>query len=176
MSNPPKAFDSSDVLLVRVSPRGLDGDNLQGALKAVRDGVTDWFSGGLNESNKKGMINDRDGRIRWMYQQKKGPPKHYAVEIWISWENDMGAYRYGSVYEAYKEDTAIIVDACLCMKCMDIGRPTMVTGKPCCVGCGQEFAIIIPREEHENYRAAYESQGKTSLREGEPVEGDTAGS
>lgn len=61
------------VLLVRVAPRALDGDNLQGALKAVRDGVADWLG-----------VDDRDPRIRWEYEQLRGKPGEYAVRIEVS--------------------------------------------------------------------------------------------
>ena len=50
------------VLLVRVSPRPLDGDNLQSACKAVRDGIADALG-----------IDDRDPRVSWVYGQEKGP-------------------------------------------------------------------------------------------------------
>lgn len=48
------------IRLVRVSPRKLDGDNLQGALKAVRDGVADYL--GINDSLDI-----------WDYGQERGP-------------------------------------------------------------------------------------------------------
>jgi hypothetical protein len=49
--------------LVRVSPRTLDSDNLQGALKAVRDGVADALG-----------LDDGSARYRWEYSQSKGQP------------------------------------------------------------------------------------------------------
>jgi hypothetical protein len=60
------------VTLTRIAPRALDGDNLQSALKAVRDGVADALG-----------IDDRDPRVTWTYAQEKGKPKHYAVRIEI---------------------------------------------------------------------------------------------
>ena len=51
------------VELVRVSPRKLDSDNLQGALKAVRDGVADALG-----------LDDGSARYRWEYSQLKGQP------------------------------------------------------------------------------------------------------
>jgi hypothetical protein len=60
------------VTLTRIAPRELDGDNLQGGLKSVRDGVADWF-----------MTDDRDPRIRWEYAQRKGGVKEYAAEVRI---------------------------------------------------------------------------------------------
>jgi hypothetical protein len=50
------------VLLVRVSPRRLDDDNLRGALKAVRDAVAAWVG-----------IDDGSPRWEWNYDQRKGP-------------------------------------------------------------------------------------------------------
>lgn len=57
------------VTLTRIAPSaGLDDDNLRGALKAVRDGVADAFG-----------LDDRDGRIRWGYEQQRG--REYGVRI-----------------------------------------------------------------------------------------------
>lgn len=62
------------VTLTRLAPRALDDDNLQGALKHVRDGVADALG-----------IDDRDARIAWRYGQAKGPrPGHYAVRVVIA--------------------------------------------------------------------------------------------
>lgn len=59
------------VLLVRVAPSdGLDSDNLQGSLKACRDGVADWLG-----------VDDRDPRVAWRYDQRRGP---WAVEVEIA--------------------------------------------------------------------------------------------
>jgi len=51
------------VTLTRVGVRKLDGDNLQGAMKAVRDGVADRLG-----------VPDNDPRIEWRYAQAKGKP------------------------------------------------------------------------------------------------------
>jgi hypothetical protein len=61
------------VTLTRIAPRALDGDNLQGALKAARDEVAKCL----------GAPNDRDG-FEWIYGQKRGKPREYAVEVEIS--------------------------------------------------------------------------------------------
>lgn len=58
------------VKLTRLSPRQLDDDNLRGALKAVRDGVADYFG-----------VDDRHPGIEWLYGQEKGP---YGVKIEIA--------------------------------------------------------------------------------------------
>lgn len=57
------------VTLTRIGPRKLDGDNLQGALKGVRDAVATAF-----------RLDDADPRITWEYGQEKGD---YAVRIEI---------------------------------------------------------------------------------------------
>ena len=61
------------VKLTRVAPRSLDGDNLQGALKAVRAGVADALG-----------IDDGDPSITWSYAQQKGNPREYAVIVEVS--------------------------------------------------------------------------------------------
>jgi hypothetical protein len=60
------------VTLVRIAPRALDDDNLRGALKATRDGVADAFG-----------VNDRDPMVQWVYAQRRGEPKAFAVEIGV---------------------------------------------------------------------------------------------
>lgn len=53
------------VMLTRVSPRKLDGDNLQSAFKGVRDSVAAFF-----------LLDDGDeSRIVFGYGQRKGPPE-----------------------------------------------------------------------------------------------------
>ena len=60
------------VNLGRVSPsaKGLDKDNLQGALKGVRDQVSAWLG-----------RDDADESITWNYGQRPGKTKEWAVEI-----------------------------------------------------------------------------------------------
>jgi hypothetical protein len=60
------------VTLTRIAPRELDDDNLAGGFKSVRDGVADWLG-----------LDDRDKRVKWVYDQRKGAPKQYAAEIQI---------------------------------------------------------------------------------------------
>ena len=65
------------VTITRLSPhhdspqKRLDQDNLQGACKAIRDGVADWL-----------RVNDRDERITWVYQQ--GFHEEYACTVSIA--------------------------------------------------------------------------------------------
>lgn len=62
------------VTLTRIAPsRGLDDDNLRGALKAVRDGVSDALG-----------VDDRDPRVTWLYGQRRGSKEQWAVEIAVS--------------------------------------------------------------------------------------------
>ncbi|NII53568.1 endodeoxyribonuclease RusA [Luteibacter sp. SG786] len=59
------------VRLVRIAPRSLDDDNLQGVFKAIRDGVADAYG-----------IDDKDrSRIRFEYDQERGAPHQYGVRI-----------------------------------------------------------------------------------------------
>lgn len=60
------------VTLTRIAPRALDGDNLQNAFKAIRDGIADRLG-----------VDDRDKRVRWVYDQEKGAPKQYGIRIQI---------------------------------------------------------------------------------------------
>jgi hypothetical protein len=58
------------VRLVRVAPRAFDGDNLQRAMKAVRDAVADWLG-----------VDDGDPRVSWHYAQATGKPREHRVDI-----------------------------------------------------------------------------------------------
>jgi hypothetical protein len=58
------------IVLTRVAPRALDGDNLQSGFKAVRDGVADWLG-----------IDDGSQLVEWQYRQRPGTVKTYKVEI-----------------------------------------------------------------------------------------------
>lgn len=69
----PRAPATAIVTITRVAPRPLDGDNLQGALKSVRDGVADWL-----------QIDDGSARVEWRYAQRKGAPKTYSVEVEVT--------------------------------------------------------------------------------------------
>lgn len=57
------------ITLVRVGPRKLDSDNVQGALKAIRDEVAAQLG-----------IDDGDERLTWLYSQERGA---YAVRVVI---------------------------------------------------------------------------------------------
>jgi hypothetical protein len=60
------------VLLIRESPRTLDGDNLQGVLKAVRDGIADRLG-----------VDDADARVEWRYDQAKVHRQQAGVRVVI---------------------------------------------------------------------------------------------
>jgi hypothetical protein len=62
------------VRLVRIAPRAFDDDNLQGAFKAVRDGVADAY--GIADNNRS--------LIRFEYDQERGAPNTYSVRIEVS--------------------------------------------------------------------------------------------
>lgn len=58
------------VSLVRLSAGTLDDDNLQGAFKAIRDGVADAYG-----------VPDNDPRIQWRYSQEKCGRGEFGVRI-----------------------------------------------------------------------------------------------
>lgn len=58
------------VTLVRISSGKLDDDNLQGAFKAIRDGVADAYG-----------VPDNDPRIAWKYAQERCERGRYGVRI-----------------------------------------------------------------------------------------------
>ncbi len=62
-----------DVTIIRIAPRALDGDNLQGACKAIRDGIADAPG-----------VDDRDEEVRWYYAQRRGATRQYAIELQIA--------------------------------------------------------------------------------------------
>ena len=62
------------VTLIRIGVRNLDADNLAAAFKAVRDEVAVW----LGADDKPGS------GIGWVYAQRRGKPKEYAVEIVVT--------------------------------------------------------------------------------------------
>ncbi len=63
------------VLLIRVAPKRLDAhDGLPTSLKACVDGVAEAL----------GLLSDADPRVSWMYAQRTGRQREYAVRIIIS--------------------------------------------------------------------------------------------
>jgi hypothetical protein len=58
------------VTMVRLSAGSLDDDNLQGAFKAIRDGVADAYG-----------VPDNDPRIQWRYAQERCKRGYFAVRI-----------------------------------------------------------------------------------------------
>lgn len=69
------------VTLTRVAPRPLDSDNVVSSFKAVQDGVADWIDGTPLLRKGVGGGQDRQEGLMWRYQQRKGKPREYAVEI-----------------------------------------------------------------------------------------------
>jgi hypothetical protein len=61
------------VTLTRIAPRRFDSDNLASSWKHVQDEVARQLG-----------IDDGSDLVRWTYEQKKGLPKQYAVEIRIT--------------------------------------------------------------------------------------------
>ena len=66
------------IRLTRISPCKLDDDNLRGALKACRDGISDCIVPG----RAPGRSDNVEG-MSFEYHQEKGKPKEKAVRIQI---------------------------------------------------------------------------------------------
>ncbi len=61
------------VSMTRVAPsNGLDDDNLAGSLKGIRDEIAKWLG-----------VDDRDARMKFKPEQRRGKRGEYAVEISI---------------------------------------------------------------------------------------------
>jgi hypothetical protein len=60
------------VSLVRVSAGKMDDDGLAASCKGVRDGIADALG-----------VDDGGRFIRFLYGQRKGPQKHFAIEVRI---------------------------------------------------------------------------------------------
>lgn len=66
-------YSRLDITLTRIAPRKLDRGNLGISFKAIQDGISDAIG-----------IDDGDARLYWRYEQRKGKPKEYAVEVEIT--------------------------------------------------------------------------------------------
>lgn len=64
------------VHLTRIAPRRLDADNLAFCLKSSIDCIADWLVPGLQPG-----FADSDKRLKFSWDQKKGEPKEYGLEI-----------------------------------------------------------------------------------------------
>jgi hypothetical protein len=65
------------VTMVRVAPRELDMDNLAHAFKGWVDGVADGL----------GLKSDRDPRVTWRWEQRKGKPRHRVGAVTVAAEH-----------------------------------------------------------------------------------------
>jgi hypothetical protein len=65
------------VFITRIAPRALDDDNLVGSAKGVRDAVASLLG-----------IDDRDPRVTWRCEHRRGGVGEYAVEIAIKPRGD----------------------------------------------------------------------------------------
>jgi hypothetical protein len=59
------------VTMIREAPRPLDDDNNVSSFKGVRDSIAKWL----------GLPNDRDPRVRWLYEQRKVPRAKAGTRI-----------------------------------------------------------------------------------------------
>lgn len=61
------------VTMTRIGVRKLDPDNLAGSFKHVQDQI----------ARELGVDDGDESRVRWIYQQRKGAPKQYGLEVSI---------------------------------------------------------------------------------------------
>lgn len=61
------------VKLTRVSAGKMDDDGLAASCKGIRDGIADAL-----------QVDDGGPFVRFVYEQRKGPKKRYAVEVQIA--------------------------------------------------------------------------------------------
>lgn len=74
------AGEIAGIHMKRLGPRQLDSDNLQGALKSVRDGIAACLG-----------VDDGSPRLVWMYEQGKHPKRgQYAVEVEVRYSSRTG--------------------------------------------------------------------------------------
>ena len=66
------AWVPGTVTITRIAPRRLDDDNAVRAQKSVRDEVAAQLG-----------VDDRDPRVTWRVEQRRGRVREYAVEILI---------------------------------------------------------------------------------------------
>lgn len=60
------------VKMIRLSSGKLDSDNLQGALKSIRDGIADALG-----------VKDNDPRVTWEYVQEKCRRGEFGIRVEI---------------------------------------------------------------------------------------------
>jgi hypothetical protein len=61
------------ITMTRVGVRKLDPDNLAGSFKHVQDQI----------AKQLGVDDGDERKVRWIYQQRKGLPKQYLLEVKI---------------------------------------------------------------------------------------------
>jgi hypothetical protein len=61
------------VVITRVGVRKLDSDNLAGSCKHVQDAIAKCM--GVDDGDER--------KVRWVYEQRKGLPKQYLLEVRI---------------------------------------------------------------------------------------------
>lgn len=64
------------IKITRIAPRKLDYDNLVAACKHVVDAISEWIYPDMAAGRADGMPG-----MEWIYDQRKGKPGEYALEI-----------------------------------------------------------------------------------------------
>lgn len=78
-----KAFAPCVVKFTRYSPRPYDNDNIIPAFKYVRDAVSEYILGQVDNKVYRAGRADGDKRIRWEYRQEKTKDAEHYITIQI---------------------------------------------------------------------------------------------
>ncbi len=71
------------ILLTRFSPLQYDDDNIVSAFKYVRDAISEYILGEIDQKKYKPGRADNDNRISWEYAQEKTKDGEYYITIEI---------------------------------------------------------------------------------------------
>lgn len=71
------------VTLVRGAPRPYDDDNIRSAFKYVRDAVSEYILGEVDQKKYRPGRADNDPRIKWEYSQEKTIQEEHYIKILV---------------------------------------------------------------------------------------------
>lgn len=71
------------VTLVRGAPRPYDDDNIRSAFKYVRDAVSEYILGEVDNKKYRPGRADNDPRIKWEYSQEKTIQEEHYIKILV---------------------------------------------------------------------------------------------
>lgn len=71
------------VTLTRYAPRPYDGDNVIPAFKYVRDAISEYILGEVDNKKYRPGRADSDPRIKWKYSQEKTTQEENYIKILV---------------------------------------------------------------------------------------------